>query len=161
MSSVKKREHLGHVVSKGEVAINPAKVKEIWNEPAPDDTKLLKYFLGLARCYRRLTRDFSKNSAALFLCTLKNIHFEWMNKINETSNEAMGKMSSPPVLLFLIFDQLYTVETDVSYVAVGAALSRKITLETYTDPFGQLVHERSQKEVHGLWKRITHRTVCS
>lgn len=47
-------EYLGHVISGCRVAVDPAKVKSIWEWPVPHEAKGVRGFLGLTGYYQKI-----------------------------------------------------------------------------------------------------------
>ncbi|WVZ76076.1 hypothetical protein U9M48_024078 [Paspalum notatum var. saurae] len=62
---------LGHVVSKGGIAVDPSKVPEI--------PKVVRGFLGLAGYYRRFIENFSRITKPMTSLLEKNAEFRWTN----------------------------------------------------------------------------------
>jgi hypothetical protein len=54
-----KIEYLGLVVEEGKLAIDPAKLKEILDWPAPKTVKEVRFFIGFENFYCRFVKGFS------------------------------------------------------------------------------------------------------
>ena len=52
-------EYLGHLISKGQVKMDPAKVQAIVDWPTPQKVKDIQKFVGFANFYRRFIDNFS------------------------------------------------------------------------------------------------------
>ena len=69
-----KVKFLGHVVSQGEIAIDPSKVEVVLNWDRPRNVMEIRSFIGLAGYYRRFVENFSRIAA-------------WDDKCEEAFNE--------------------------------------------------------------------------
>jgi hypothetical protein len=68
---------LGHVVSKGDISVDPSKVQDILSWNAPTSVDDIRSFLGLAGYYRRFIEGFSKISKPMTELLEKDKKFEW------------------------------------------------------------------------------------
>ncbi|KAL0536907.1 hypothetical protein IC582_025870 [Cucumis melo] len=75
---------LGHVVSKAEVSVYPAKIEAVTSWPRPSTVNEVRSFLGLAGYYRRFVENFSRIATPLTQLTRKGAPFVW-NKACEDS----------------------------------------------------------------------------
>jgi hypothetical protein len=66
---------LGHVISKGGIAVDPSKVKDVLDWEVPHTVKVVRSFLGLARYYRRFIENFSKIAKPLTSLLEKGVDF--------------------------------------------------------------------------------------
>jgi hypothetical protein len=66
---------LGHVISKGGIAMDPGKVKHVLDWKVPHTVKEVHSFLGLAGYYRRLIENFSKIAKPLTSLLEKGVDF--------------------------------------------------------------------------------------
>ena len=67
----------GHVVSKDDIVVDPAKVKAIIGWARPTIVTEVRSLLGLAGYYKRFIKDFAKIVAPLTQLTRKGKTFEW------------------------------------------------------------------------------------
>nr|XP_027186585.1 uncharacterized protein LOC101494362 [Cicer arietinum] len=77
-----KEEHeevsfLGHIISKGGLAVDPAKVESVLEWKAPKSVVEIRSFLGLAGYYRRFIEGFFKLALPLTKLTRKGELFMW------------------------------------------------------------------------------------
>jgi len=113
---------LGHVVSAEGVEMEPEKVKAIRDWPVPKTQKDIRSFLGLAGFYRRFIKNFSKISAPMTALLKKDAHFEVGEKQELAFKELKAAISSAPILANPDPELPFTVVTDSSGFAIGAAL---------------------------------------
>ncbi|GAU51584.1 hypothetical protein TSUD_414280 [Trifolium subterraneum] len=72
---------LGHVISSGGIAVDPAKVDAVMKWGTPESVSEIRSFLGLAGYYRRFIEEFSKMALPLTLLTRKDQAFVWDEKL--------------------------------------------------------------------------------
>lgn len=66
-------QYLGHNISTGGVAADPAKVEKVASWPTPTSTREIQQFLGLANYYRRFIRN-ARGHFALFASLRRSSH---------------------------------------------------------------------------------------
>ncbi|XP_019435375.1 PREDICTED: uncharacterized protein LOC109341858 [Lupinus angustifolius] len=74
---------LGHVISKGGIAVDPAKVETVMDWKSPKSVTEIRSFLGLAGYYRKFIEGFSKLALPLTTLTRKDKAFIWTPKCEE------------------------------------------------------------------------------
>ncbi|KAJ8763148.1 hypothetical protein K2173_025533 [Erythroxylum novogranatense] len=89
---------LGHVVSKGQVRMDPKKVKAIVEWQAPTTVRELRSFLGLANYYRRFIVGYSKKAAPLTDLLKKKQEWCWTGACEEAFGKLKAAISTEPVL---------------------------------------------------------------
>ena len=65
----KEVRYLGHIVTAEGVKPNPAKTEAVSTYPVPQHVHELQQFLGLANCYRRFVKDYSRIAESLHQLT--------------------------------------------------------------------------------------------
>ena len=70
-------EYLELLIRKGEVCMDPAKVKAVTEWLAPKTLKEVRGFIGFANFYRRFIKGFSKICGPLHDLTKKDTPFRW------------------------------------------------------------------------------------
>jgi hypothetical protein len=86
--------HLGHVISKDGIAINPERVQAILDWTPPKNVKQVRSFLGLASYCRRFVENFSKIAKPLTDLLHKGKTFEWTEKCQESFQTLKDKLTS-------------------------------------------------------------------
>ena len=61
----------------------------------------------------------------LHCLTCKNAVFKWSQQCQATFDELNRRLVAPPVLAYLNFDVDFVLETDASYLGLGALLSQR------------------------------------
>ena len=136
-------KYLGHLISEDGIQPDPSKIQDLQNFPVPESDFELNSFLGLASYFRRFIRDFSKISAPLREISNKTkreqgyrkrrkatkqekTHFKekWTDACTKSFEELKEKLTSPPILGFPDFTRPFILETDASFLGLGAILSQ-------------------------------------
>ncbi len=113
---------VGHEVSAEGVHMEPAKVKAIQDWPMLQNAKEVRQFLGLAGYYRRFVHRFSAICAPLTDLLHETSEWKWTQREKTAFDALKQAISSAPVLLLPDESKPYTVMTDASGFAIGAAL---------------------------------------
>jgi hypothetical protein len=113
---------LGHVINKNGIKMESSKVNAVTNWPVPKNVHELRSFLGLAGYYRRFVKDFSMIASSLTALLHKNKKYEWGVEQDKAYTALKQAVSSAPILIIPDPQLPYTVVTDASGYAIGAAL---------------------------------------
>ena len=113
---------LGHVVNRDGIKMEQTKVDAVKQWPQPENVHEVRSFLGLAGYYRRFVKDFSKIAAPLTNLLHKNRKFEWVTDEEEAFQKLKQAVCSAPILVIPDPKVAYTVISDASGFAIGAAL---------------------------------------
>jgi hypothetical protein len=82
---------IGHIISNGRIAVDPAKVKEIMEWRVPTTVTEIRSFLGLAGYYRRFIEGFSKIAKPMTSLLEKGREFKWDEKCQESFDQLKGR----------------------------------------------------------------------
>lgn len=115
-------EYLGLVIKKGQVSMDPTKVKAVTEWPTPRNLKDVQSFVGFANFYRRFIKDFAKIARLLHDLTKKDTPRQWDLEEQNTFDRLKEVFTSEPVLAMWSPDSETRVERDVSGSATGGAL---------------------------------------
>src|SRR6476620_10148978 len=93
---------------------------------APDDIVLTCYDTAATTSgfttYRKFVKDFSRIASPLTSLLHKDAPYEWTTHRNDAFNQLKTAVSSAPILIIPNPQLQYTVTTDASGYAIGAAL---------------------------------------
>src|ERR1700680_1182957 len=113
---------LGHVINEYGIKMEPSKVDAVSKWPQPKNVHDIRSFLGLAGYYRKFVKDFSKIASPLTELLHKSKKFQWTDEQEQAFHTLKVAVSTAPVLIVPDPKLAYTVLTDASGYAIGAAL---------------------------------------
>ncbi|WVZ62205.1 LOW QUALITY PROTEIN: hypothetical protein U9M48_011975 [Paspalum notatum var. saurae] len=116
---------LGHVISKGGVAVDPRKVQDVLNWKVPTIATEIRSFLGLAGYYRRFIEGFSKIAKPMTTLLGKNVKFEWTKGCQAAFEELKKRLTTAPVLTFPDLHKTFSVYCDASRLGLGCVLMQE------------------------------------
>jgi hypothetical protein len=88
---------LGHIISKGGIVVDPAKVTSINDWKIPSTVLEIQSFLGLAGYYRRFIEGFSKIAKLMTSLLEKGKEFKWTEECQESFDLLRSKLMAAPV----------------------------------------------------------------
>ena len=91
-------EYLGVIVGKGEVKMDPIKVKGIADWPTPTNLTELCSFLGFGNYYKDFIQNYSAITHPLHDLTKKTTQWHWNNTQNTAFNHLKELFTSYPIL---------------------------------------------------------------
>ncbi|GAU45204.1 hypothetical protein TSUD_139090 [Trifolium subterraneum] len=139
---LKEVSFLGHVISSGDIAVDPAKVDAVMKQGTPESVSEIRSFLGLAGYYRRFIEGSSKMALPLTLLTRKDQAFVWDEKCEKSFQELKRKLTTAPMLILPDEKESFVVYCDASKLGLGGVLMQKGKFVAYASR--QLkVHERN------------------
>ncbi|XP_025607957.1 uncharacterized protein [Arachis hypogaea] len=103
----------------------PAKVDVITSLPRPSSVREVRSFLGHARFYRRLIKNFSKIALPLSRWLQKDVDFEFDSACVEAFEELRRALTTAPIVRGPDWTQPFKIMCDSSNHAVGAALAQR------------------------------------
>ena len=78
--------------------MDPDKIEAIMNWPTPRNVTYIRYFMGLARYYRRFIEGFSKVAHAITSLQKKGTKFKWTSNCEESFQWLKNLLTSALVL---------------------------------------------------------------
>jgi hypothetical protein len=122
---------LGHVISKGGIAVDPSKVDVVLQWKSPKSVFEVKSFLGLAGYYQRFIEGFSKLALPLTQLTRKGQAYVWDAKCEKSFQELKKRLTSAPVLILPNPMELFVVYCDGSKMGLGDVLMQNRQVVAY------------------------------
>jgi len=116
---------LGHVISKGGIAVDPSKVKHVLDWKVPQNVKAVRSFLGLAGYYRRFIDNFSKIAKLMTYLLEKGAYFVWTDERQAAFDELKKRLTTAPVLTLPNQSKRFTVYCDASRDGLGCVLMQE------------------------------------
>jgi len=113
---------VGHVISKGGIAVDPPKVDAVLQSESPKSVFEIRSFLGLAGYYRRFIEGFSKLALPLTQLTRKGQAYVWDAKCENSFQELKKRLTSTPVLIFPNQRESFVVYCDAFKMGLGGVL---------------------------------------
>ncbi|XP_057775458.1 uncharacterized protein LOC130994433 [Salvia miltiorrhiza] len=113
--------YLGHIVSAGELRVDPTKIQAMLDWPQPKTAKQLRGFLGLTGYYRKFIQHYASIAAPL-TDLLRKDGFHWSTQASSSFTTLQQAMISAPVLRLPNFSKPFTIDTDASDLGLGAVL---------------------------------------
>ena len=120
-----KMPFLGHVLSQGQVQVEPEKIEALqrWKRPLTT-VKQVRQFLGLASYYRSFVPGFATLVAPLSHMTRKDARVVWTPEAQNAVDQVVTALQCAPALCTWDSTKKARVTTDASLVGVGALLEQ-------------------------------------
>jgi hypothetical protein len=116
---------LGHIISNGGIAVDPAKVKERMAWSIPTTITEVWSFLGLAGYYQRFIEGFSKIAKPMTSLLEKGREFKWDEKCQESFDQLEKRLMSPPVLVMPDLQKEFDIYCDACGQGLGCVLMQE------------------------------------
>jgi len=144
-------DYLGVIVGKGEVKMDPVKVKGIKDWPKPTKLKELRSFLGFGNYYKDFIPAYSHMTRPLHDLTRKDKKWAWTDVQQKAFDLLKTVFITYPVLRNPDQRDKFILDTDASAFAVGAVLSQDfkkgiIFKNTHRHPVAYFSHSLTETE---------------
>ncbi|KAK1615455.1 hypothetical protein QYE76_020972 [Lolium multiflorum] len=116
---------LGHILSAGGIAVDPAKIKTVAEWKAPTTQTEVRAFLGLAGYYRRFVEGFSSIARPMTQLLKKDKKFEWTEKCEESFQQLKLRLTTAPILIMPDITKPFDVYCDASKIGLGCVLMQE------------------------------------
>ncbi|WPJ60738.1 hypothetical protein SMAC4_13282 [Sordaria macrospora] len=105
--------------------MDPTKIKDIAEWPAPTTVTGVRGFLGFVNLYRRFIKGFGGIAKPLNDLTKKDTAFNWTKECDDGFNKLKQMILDDPILMLPDPDKEFEVETDASDWAMGGQLGQR------------------------------------
>ncbi|KAK1691823.1 hypothetical protein QYE76_008520, partial [Lolium multiflorum] len=122
---------LGHILSAGGIAVDPAKIKTVTEWKAPTTQTEVRAFLRLAGYYRRFVEGFSSIARPMTQLLKKDKKFEWTDKCEESFQQLKSRLTSAPILIMPDITKPFDVYCDASKIGLGCVLMQEGKVISY------------------------------
>jgi hypothetical protein len=116
---------LGHVISKGGISMDLAKVTTIIDWKIPSIVSEVRSFLGLAGYYRRFIEGFSRIAKPMTSLLEKGKEFKWTGECQESFDQLRSKLMATAVLIMPDLQKNFDIYCDASRQNLGCVLMQE------------------------------------
>jgi hypothetical protein len=118
-------QYLGHVISAEGVAVDPEKIKEIMDWPAPRNVTEVRSFMGLVGYYRRFIKGFSKIGNPITSLQRKGKKFIWSPECEESFQQLKHLLTKAHVLKIADLEKDFLVCIDACKEGLDGVLMQE------------------------------------
>ncbi|WVZ58351.1 hypothetical protein U9M48_008630 [Paspalum notatum var. saurae] len=122
---------LGHIISKGGIAVDPRKVSAVITWEVPQTPKEVRGFLGLSGYYRRFIENNSKIAKPMTSLLEKDAKFKWTIERQAAFDELKKRLTTTPVLTLPDQQKKFTMYCDASRDGLGCVLMQEGKVVAY------------------------------
>jgi hypothetical protein len=116
---------LGHIISKGGIFVDPAKVTTITDWKIPSTVSEIRSFLGLVGYYRRFIEGFSKIVKPMTSLLEKGKEFKRTDECQESFDQLRSKLMVALVLIMPDLQKNFDIYCDASRQGLGCVLMQE------------------------------------
>jgi transposase InsO family protein len=116
--------YVGHVVSEAGVSPDPNKIAAIKEYPTPTCPEDVRAFVGFAGYYRSHIHRFAHIAAPLYVLLKKDTPWRWTDVEERGFQQLKDSLMSHPVLVKVMPDVPFMIDTDASFQGIAAILSQ-------------------------------------
>ncbi|KAA8622167.1 hypothetical protein SMACR_10067 [Sordaria macrospora] len=118
-------DFLGYRISPGQIRMDPTKIKDVAECPAPTTVSGVRGFLGFVNFYRRFIKGFGGIAKPPNDLTKKDTDFIWSKECDNAFQTLKQMILDDPILVLPDPDKEFEVETDASDWAIGGQLGQR------------------------------------
>jgi hypothetical protein len=120
------------VASPEGIAVNPGKVKEVWEWKLPTTVSKVRSFLGFAGYYTRFIPNFSKITKPITELLKKGNKYVWSEACDEAFKHLKKLLTTSPVLAQPDTTKSFDVYCDTSGTSPGGVLMQESRVISYS-----------------------------
>jgi len=152
-------DFLGHTLTSTEIIPSDKHLQALKNFEPPKTVKQLRRFLGMMNFYRKFLPNLSALTQPLTSLTSSKASFHWSPDAQASFEKLISMLEQVTALCYLAPNDVYTLTTDASSIALGAAL------HSQTGPVGfysamlhgaELNYCTYDKELLAVYKAVRH-----
>jgi hypothetical protein len=113
---------LGHVISKGDISVDPSKVQDVLSWNALMSVGDIQSFLGLVGYYQRFITGFSKMSKPMTELLKKDKKFEWTSTCEASFQESKKRLMTTLILVMPDMEKSFSIYYDAFGQGLGCVL---------------------------------------
>uniref|UniRef100_A0A0N5C2Q3 RNA-directed DNA polymerase n=1 Tax=Strongyloides papillosus TaxID=174720 RepID=A0A0N5C2Q3_STREA len=117
--------YLGFRISQRGIEVDPAKSKAITELKQPNNLKQLRAFLGMTNFFRRFIPNYALMTESLRQLLKKDAEYKWTWECQQAFDSLKHALSSAPILSSPKEKGEFVLQTDASYLGIGAVLFQK------------------------------------
>ncbi len=114
--------YLGHIIDAAGIHVDPRKVEGVSKVARPEKVVDIQSFLGMCGYYRKFIPRFTEMAKPLFELLSKTKTWEWTIACEQAFQGLKQSLVTAPVLVMPDFTKPFIIQTDASFVGIGAVL---------------------------------------
>jgi hypothetical protein len=122
----------GHVISKGEISIDPSKIHDVLSWNTPTNVGDIQNFLGSAGYYQRFIEGFSKITKPMTELLEKDKKFKWTSTCEASFQKLKKRLTTGPVLVMPNMEKSFSIYCDASQQGLGCVLVQDCHVVAYS-----------------------------
>lgn len=117
--------YLGHILSAGQVQVNPEKLEALQKAPTPKNAKEVKAYVGLLNYFRNFIPSLAEEVRPLYALLKKDVKFQWTIECDEAFNRSKLLITKDAYLKIFDPAKPTLLLCDASPVGVSAVLMQR------------------------------------
>ena len=110
----KEVDYLGFIIKKGELIMDPYKLKAIKEWQAPTSKKEVRQFLGFTGFYREFIKNYARITRPLTMLTHKDHKWTWGTLYQQAFKFLKKEFTKAPILARPDYNKRFVAEMDAS-----------------------------------------------